>query len=576
MDSKDNFINSIICAAVILNIVFFSFIMIYSLPPYPYPYPYNPYVIPQTFYVGTGDGPKTIDPIDSWDSTSNHIIGQVAECLWWYDVTDPDLPLEGLLATAWKYSASNLILDVHIREFVYFHDGSLLDATVVKWNLDRINYFINASGTLPPTTVSAVPASLYFLPDGRSIINRSEVLDDYVVRIYLNDVFASFIPLMSYTSSAMISMISHSATEYIDLTTGDLVGTGPYMYDFYRTDIEVRFTRFDRYWGTNPYFEMLIFLIISNSATRCQAMLGHSVDMIFSYDPCLCCDLENDPFTTIVDTGPDLIYWYMAFDNYRINVTWREAISKANNYTYIIEEIRMGSAVRGPPCVPSGMPGYNASTTVAQQNIPEARSIMQRMGFGTGWDVGSQIGDIFAPGAHEINWSEATFFIDAFGHPLDVNYHIGSGMNRKLNDLLYYNLDKIGISSFETIREWDQFIDDGENGLLKGIWYAGRKPEYIDAFNMLDPLFNPNSSSNFCNLTDPQVLKWLAAAAIETNITKRDELFGNLQYRLYEVLYVHMPLWATKTSTIHGIDIQGYQYNQLDIFLTWPIYREAL
>ena len=257
MDSKDNFINSIICAAVILNIVFFSFIMIYSLPPYPYPY--NPYVFLQTFYVGTGDGPKTIDPIDSWDSTSNHVIGQVAECLWWYDVTDPDLPLEGLLATAWNYSASNLILDVHIREFVYFHDGSLLDATVVKWNLDRINYFINASGTLPPTTVPAVPASIYFLTDGRSIMNRSEVLDDYVVRIYLNDAFASFIPLMSYTSSAMISKISHSATEYIDLSTGDLVGTGPYMYDFYRTDIEVRFTRFDRYWGTNPYFEMLIF-----------------------------------------------------------------------------------------------------------------------------------------------------------------------------------------------------------------------------------------------------------------------------------------------------------------------------
>jgi len=35
-----------------------------------------------------------------------------------------------------------------------------------------------------------------------------------------------------------------------------------------------------------------------------------------------------------------------------------------------------------------------------------------------------------------------------------------------------------------------------------------------------------------------------------------------------------MPLWATKTRVVHGIDIQGYLYNGLDIFLAWPIYRE--
>ena len=101
----------------------------------------------------------------------------------------------------------------------------------------------------------------------------------------------------------------------------------------------------------------------------------------------------------------------------------------------------------------------------------------------------------------------------------------------------------------------------------------GLEPSYIDAFNMLNPLFNPASPSNFCNLTDPQVLTWLAAAEIETNLTKRYELFGNLQYRLFEVLYAHIPLMASKTITIHGIDIQGYPYNQLGIFLAWSIYR---
>ncbi|MHA1241750.1 MAG: ABC transporter substrate-binding protein [Promethearchaeota archaeon] len=577
VESKDNFFNSIICTAIILNIVFFSFIAIVGFPPYRIPD--YPYVFPQTFYVGTMDGPKTIDPIaldslDQWGSDSNNVITQVVETLFWYNLNDPTLPLEPLLAESYFWNDTAIELTVKLREHIFFHDGSRLDAYAVKWNLDRILYFTNATGELPINVTLSSASSIYFMPDGITpIINHTELINEMTVNIVLNHNFASLVPLLCYASSSIISPASHSNTTYIDLLTGDLIGTGPYMYDHYYTDTEVRFTRFDQYWRTTPYFEKLIFVIIQETSTRCEAMLGHTVDMIFGYESWACFDIKNDPLTTIVETGPDLIYWYMAFDNYRINATWREAISKAFNYTYIIEEIRMGSAVRGPPCVPSGMPGHNGSVTVAQQNVSEARKIMQRMGFGVGWDVGSQDGDIFTPGAHEINWSDATFFTDAFGHPLDINQHKGSMMNSDLNELLAYNLNKIGITIADTIREWDEFLNDGENGLLRGIWYQGWKPYYIDAFTMLDPLFNPVSQSNFCNLTDPQILAWLSAAKIETNITKRYEIFGNLQYRLFEVLYAHMPLWASKTVTVHGVDVQGYPYNQLEIFLAWPIYR---
>ncbi len=392
-------------------------------------------VQPSTFLLGVGEGPSVIDPIDSWDSASNDVIAQVAECLWWYDLTDPDLPLEGLLATDWNYSGDNLELNVTIREFVYFHDGSLLNADVVKWNLDRINYFINATGTLPATEVPAFPASIYFL-NGTAIINKTEVLDDYLVRITLNAVFASFIPLMSYTGSAMISMESHEATEYIDLTTGTLVGTGPYMYDYYRTDVEVRFTRFPRYWGTNGFFEKIVFVILEETSTRNQAMLGHTVDMIFGADPDLLVQFGADPETVVVEVGPDLVYWYYAFDSFRVNVTWREAISKAYNYTYVIDEIRQGNAIRGPPAVPSGMLGHDATVVVAQYDIAAARTVMQSMGFGVGWAVGTHVAGVFVGGADNALWEAANF------RQFEMNHHQGSGNSRKLNDLLTFDLNR--------------------------------------------------------------------------------------------------------------------------------------
>jgi peptide/nickel transport system substrate-binding protein len=339
------------------------------------------------------------------------------------------------------------------------------------------------------------------------------------------------------------------------------------MYDYYRTDVEVRFSRFDRYWGTNGFFERIVFVIIEETSTRNQAMLGHTVDMIFGADPDLLVQFEADPDTVVVEVGPDLIYWYYAFDSYRVNVTWREAISKAYNYTYVIEEIRQGNAIRGPPAVPSGMLGHDPTVVVAQYNISAAREVMQKMGFGVGWDVGTHVGEVFTPGSDEALWLAANF------RQFEMNHHQGSGNSRKLNDLLTFDLNRIGIVTNETVRDWDQFLEAGEHGNLRGIWYVGWGPDYVDAFNMLDPLFNPASASNFVNISDTDIINWLDAAAAQTDIPTRNALFSDIQHRLFEVLYVHMPLWATLGRAVHGKDIKGYPYNQMSNTLLWPVYR---
>lgn len=531
-----------------------------------------PPAIPTTLLVGVGEGPVVIDPIDSWDSASNDVISQVAETLVWYDLTNDSLPLLPLLADTYSWDVTNTELTINIKHGVYFHDNTILDADAVKWNMDRILYFINATGTLPSTTVSAYPASIYFLK-GVSIINRTEVVDSDTVTIYLNEAFASFLPLLSYTGSGLISPTAHSNTEYIDLTTEVLVGTGPYVYDEYTTDVEVRFHRWDRYHGDAPYFQNLVFVIIEDGATRNQAMLGHTIDILFGADPDLLAIFDADPETVVVETGPDLIYWYLAFDTFRVPTAWREAICKAINYDYIINEIRQGNAVRGPPAVPAGMPGHDPTVVVPQYNVTEARLVMQSLGYGTGWDVGMHNATAFYPGANEADWSAAAFFTAEFGHPIDVNYHSGSGFNRDLNDLIFHDVGLIGIDTLEQTRDWGEFLDDGEQGLLGGMWYVGWGPDYIDAFNMLDPLFNPASAANFINLTDSEIVGWLEDASTETDIPTRYNLFSLIQHKLFEVLYAHTPLMASLGRSVHGYDIQDMAYNALGNFIAWPIYR---
>jgi ABC-type transport system substrate-binding protein len=526
---------------------------------------------PTTLLVGVGGGPAVIDPIDSWDSDSNDVITQVAEALWWYDLTNDSLPLVPLLAesSVWE---SDTELTVNIKHGVYFHDNTILDADAVKWNFDRILYFINSTGTLLPPTIPAFPASIYFV-NGTSIINRTEVVDSDTVKIFLNMPFASFIPLMSYTGSSIISPTAHSATEYIDLTTEKLVGTGPFVYDSYTTDVEVRFHRWDRYWGDAPFFEKLVFVVIIEGATRNQAMLGHTIDILFGADPDLLDIFDADPETVVVETGTNMGYYYLAWDAFRINATWREAMAKAVNYDYIIDEIRQGNAVRGPPAVPTGMPGHDPTVVVPQYNVTEARLVMQSMGFGVGLDVGKHNATGFYPGTQESSWTGATFFENDFGHQMDLNYHQGSTFNRDLNDLIFHDLGLIGIVPVETTRNWATYLDAGEHGMLRGMWYIGWIPDYIDAFNMLDPLFNPASASNFINLTDSLIVTWLEDAATETDLGVRYDIFSDIQHRIFEVIYAHSPLMATLGRAVHGIDIQGRAFNALGNFIAWPIYR---
>jgi peptide/nickel transport system substrate-binding protein len=512
----------------------------------------------------------TIDPVDSWDGASNNVILQVCETLFWYDLRKPDLPLEPLLVDEFSWDGTNTILTMTLKEEIWFHDNTKFNASAVKWNVDRWLYLTNSTKELSDTTVvPAFPSTLYYHPDGTPIINSSVVNSEYNVSIILNKPFGPFLPLLGYASNSIISPASVGQDEYIDLTTGDLVGTGPFVYDYYRTDIEVRMSRWGRYWRTGAFFEKVVFSIIEDDSTRNLAMLDQNVDFLIGVEDTLIAEFDANPDIAMNQFGTDLLYWYIAFNNNLINVTFREALSYAYNYSYIIEEIQLGQAERGCPAVPQGMPGHNASVqaNLPTFNIPYARSVMQSMGFGTGWDASY-------PGTHEANWLAATFATDILGHPLKLNLHSGSNTNRRLNDLAFANWALIGVDTQEETLDWTVFLDYGESDPDHlEVWYVGWGPDYLDAFNMLDPLFNPASASNFGQIDIAEVTAALTAAIAEPDFATRNEYYEKCQYLLYEKNFVHMPLWATYQQFVHEIELEDYPYNTLGNLYVWPAYR---
>ncbi|MHA1191330.1 MAG: ABC transporter substrate-binding protein [Promethearchaeota archaeon] len=514
----------------------------------------------------TSAGPDTLELVDSWDSASNDVLEQVIETLFFYDLTDTDLPQINVLASSYHW-VDTTHLQISLREGVRFHDGTPFTAAAAKWNLDRLLYLTNCTGTNTETV--AQTQSLWMFPDGVTpIINNIVTVGALNITITLNGPYAPFLSTLTYINAGMISPTAHAdnATNFIDLTTGIPIGTGPFMYEKYIPGIEVRMNRFDGYWDGPAFFETVIYAIYSDATTAHNAFINYIVDWnamtadqnqaIYDADP----KIEVYRFTE--DTGkPSLVYQYMGVNNNLYNKTWRKVMAYATNYSYVIDVIRLGNAFRATGAISPGFgAAYNATVVGPTFDIATARGIMQSMGFGVGFTLDSE-------------WIAVAEGGTAF---LDILYTFNTG-NQFREDLFvgvhsWFKL--VGINVVEDGVEWSEFLNylfDDYNHL--GLFAIGWAPDYLDPYNMLDPLFNPASSSNSAQVDDAKLNTMMAACLSETDTTARNILYQNIQGYMADIGFFHIPLYHSKSYYVHGVDILGIPYNAMGALRLYPVYR---
>lgn len=522
--------------------------------------------------VGTRSGPTDLDPLNADDSESYNVIRQVVEGLYMYDYTDPDLPRIPLLAVDEGIWEDNLTWTVSLRDDVWFHDYEKFNATTVKWNFDRLMWFSNATGTLNLTLFRNYP--LFELPDGTFIIDEVVVNSEYNITFKLNIPYPPFKELLCHTSCYILSPKSTPQYEYINTLTGDLVGTGPFIYNNYVAGKEVKFSRWGGYWRHGAYFEEIFFSVIYDATDRNNAMLDHEIDYfldpLYYFSP----TFETDFSITISDPVVGVDYNYLKLNNNRINETWRQAISYAINYSFIIEELKKGNAVRANDPIAPAFVGYNSSVNVPSYNLTYAREIVVSMGYGNlSWN--------------DTQWRNANF--------VSFNYtYYSTAFLENLGILLYDKLDLIGIDlkgawfhipyfknpSFE-YPNYYQYMYNGD------IHWFSWTPDYLDPMNTFLSLFSNSSiPDNWIELTynnrlnlafvnDSWLEQKITQALKETNNTVRNIIYSEIQHYLAEELFPHAFGFHSKLYFVHSADLRNVPYNSFGTFYAWPIYREG-
>lgn len=158
---------------------------------------------------------------------------------------------------------------IELREGITFHDGTALDATVVKNNIDAFR------GEYPPR--QPLLLRFFFEP-----VESVEVLDDLTLEVTMDRPWVAF-PAALY-SEGRAGISAQAQLDDAETCDQNLIGTGPFEFEEWVQNDHLSVKRNPDYWRTDadgtplPYLEQVVFRPIIDATTRSNAVVSGEVD----------------------------------------------------------------------------------------------------------------------------------------------------------------------------------------------------------------------------------------------------------------------------------------------------------
>src|SRR5213594_5209463 len=178
-------------------------------------------------------------------------------------------------AESWQVSPDGLLYTFKLRTNVLFHDGTKVDATAVKFSIDRL---------MDPATKSGMRA--FYEP-----VHSVETLDAATVQVRLKHPYAFFLHMLAAYRTGLV-LYSPAATQKYSLEDrkqgkpGAVVGCGPFKLVEWVKGSHLVMERFDKYFVPGqPYLDRVIIRVIKDPVTEMAAFKAGEIDFIASFSP---------------------------------------------------------------------------------------------------------------------------------------------------------------------------------------------------------------------------------------------------------------------------------------------------
>ena len=370
------------------------------------------------------------------------------------------------LAESWEVGADGLTYTFHLRHGVKFHHTEWftpsreLNADDVLWSFQR------QLDPQHPWHDKAVRGFPYAESMGMAeLIERIEAPDAYTVQFTLKHAEAPFLANLAMGFSSIYS------AEYADQLLaagkpGQLnklpIGTGPFVFDRYAKDAQVRFHANADYWDGAPAIQKLLFAITPDPNVRIQQLKAGACQIALYPRPTDIAALKADSNIKIQSLD-SLLTAYIAINTGHApldNVRVRQALNMAfDKSAYLRAQYGEGGASPAVAPYPPTLWGHDSQMLGWPHDPKRARQLLVESGHGDGLKLSI--------------WTRPG------GGPTNPNPGIGAQM-------LQADLAAIGIDSDIRVFEWGELIKRAKRG-EHDLIFMGWAGDNGDPDNFLTP-----------------------------------------------------------------------------------------
>ncbi len=422
------------------------------------------------------------------------------------------------LAESWQMQGENVFV-VNLRKDITWHDGEKFTARDVLFTVDYIKEH-------PYLWVNSNP------------VKKVEAIDDYTVKIYLNEPYAPFMDMIAVTLPILPEHIYRSVNnpaEFQDAAA--LTGTGPYkLVDYNKAQGTYLYQAYDDYYLGSPKVKQLKFIKVSLELSAAALKKGDADAAIVP--PELAEDLKKEGYAVMLASHDSITKIMVNHKKKPLSdARFRQAL-----YYSIDRQALVDNALRGYGILAS--PGlfapdsdwYNPNVEPYAYNPAKTMELMEEMGY-------SKEGQYFS--------------ID--GQPLELEMLVTS-INERAGELIRQQLEQAGFKvSLRSVdaKTLDSLVSKWNFNLaLNTHGGMGADPEILNRIIGEGYTFNSAryiSNSKLNDLLDQEVS--------ETDREKREDLVDEIQV-VYAQDLPALPLYYADSYWAHDGKVDMYYTKQ--------------
>ena len=213
-----------------------------------------------TTFTFAHPGPiRTMDAPVTWFGSTHWLTNLLYDCLIWKEADGSGY--YGQAAESWE-SVDDVTWRFYLRPGITFHNGEPLDASAVKWNIDRVR-----------------TREDFMVQPQWAFVEEVNVIDDMTVDVVTTEPHAYTLADLSYNGCELLppGYVEEVGEEEFSRSP---VGSGPYkLTEFTESDRYV-FEAWDDYHGGRPEVDTVIYQVIPEQSSQVAALLAGQVDMV--------------------------------------------------------------------------------------------------------------------------------------------------------------------------------------------------------------------------------------------------------------------------------------------------------